>query len=365
MKIKVSQEQLHKGIQTISSVIPNKATLPVLSHILLEAKDGALRMAGTDLEIGISCTVPAEVTDEGATTVPAKRFGDLVKELPKGELLISTRKNNQTTIECPQGLFKVLGLPKEEFPRIYADKDKEAVSMDQGVLEAMLNLTTFAVSHDESRYVLNGLLFIVKGGDIRFVATDGRRLASIERKCKSISKGEHRAIVPLKAVSELRRLLQEGQAAEISIKESQAVFDLGNTQLITRLIEGKFPDFERVIPDESPQKLTISKDTLLSAARRISLWATQESPSIRFDLKANNLVVSKQTPEVGDAHEELKAKYSGEEFSVGFNPDYLIDVLKALPDGDVAIELPGPDRPGVIRTKDQYLYIVLPMQLNA
>ncbi len=315
--------------------------------------------------MGISTAIPAEVQEEGSIAVPAKRFSDLIKELPSTTLHIQVKKNQQITVECDKGLFKIVGLPKEEFPRLPRVENQDALVVDQGVLEAMLSQTAFAVSHDESRYILTGILFVSKGGWLRLVATDGRRLASVSREARTPTKGDHQVVVPIKAIQELHRLLGEGPTVKILIKENQIAFDLGNTQLVSRLIDGKFPNYEQVIPSESPHKLAVSRETLLLATKRISLWATPDSPSIRFDLKPNNLVVSKQTPEVGEAHEEVQAKYNGSEFSIGFNPNYLVDVLRTLPDENLEMELPGPDRPGVIRTKDHYLYIVLPMQIGS
>lgn len=348
----------------VNPIIPTKSTLPILSHILIEAKKDQLRLAGTDLELGISCVIPAQVQEEGAVAIPAKRFGDLVKELPNTNLTLTAKKNQQISVESERGIFKIMGLPKEEFPHLPQTEDKEILTMDQGLLQAMLSLTAFAISRDESRYVLTGILLISKGGSLRLVATDGRRLAMVERQATSTMKTEHQVIIPQKAITELHRLLSDGQPIKIAIRENQISFDLGHARLISRLIEGKFPNYEQVIPPESPQKLKIQREPFLLATKRISLWATQDSPSVRLDLKSNQLIVSKQTPEVGEAHEELQANYNGPEFSVGFNPNYLVDALKVLPEGEVEFELPGPDRPGVIRTKDHYVYIVLPMQLS-
>ena len=365
MKIQISREHFLKGIQAIHPVVPTRSTLPILSHLLLETKKDSLHLAGTDLELGITCTVPAQILEEGAISLPEKRMCDLIKELPNSTLTLTTKKNQQASIECERGIFKIMGLPKEEFPRLPHIEDNDALVIDQGVLQAMLDLTTFAVSNDEARYVLNGILFTIKDGWLRLVATDGRRLALIERKAMTAPQIEKGIIIPLKAVTELNHLLGEGPTVKISLKENQAAFNLGNTQLISRLIEGQFPNYEQVIPSESVQKISVAREPLLLATRRIGLWTTQDSPSIRFDIKTDHIILSKQTPEVGEAHERLEASYAGPELSIGFNPSYLIDVLKALPDSNVEIELPGPDRPGVIRTKDHYLYIVLPMQLNS
>ena len=361
MKVHISREHLFKGIQTIYPVIPTRSTLPILSHFLMETRKDALYLAGTDLELGISCTIPAQVQEDGSITIPAKRFSDLVKELPNTSLQLSTKKNHQVGIECEKGLFKIVGLPREEFPRIPQLDNQEAIVVDQGLLQAMLSLTAFAASRDDSRYVVTGILFVTKGHLLRLVATDGHRLAMIEKQVVSSTKKEHQVVVPFKTITELHRLLGESPTVKISIRENQIAFDLGNTQLISRLVEGKFPNYEPVIPAEAPQKLAVAREALLLATRRIGLWTTQDSPFIRFDLKADHLVLSKQTPEVGEAHEEIQASYSGPEFAIGFNPDYLIDALKALPDGSVEFELPGPDRPGVIRTKDNYLYMVMPI----
>ncbi len=361
MKAQVAREHLLKGIQTVYPVIPSRSTLPILSHLLLETQKEALHLAGTDLEIGISCTIPAQIQEEGACTIPAKRLFDLVKELPNNSLQISTRKNQQVSIECDRGLFKIMGLPREEFPRLPQVEGQDAVVMDQQLLQAMLSMTAFAVSRDDSRYVVTGILFVLKGNRLRMVATDGHRLALVEKQAMSAPKKEQEVIVPAKAIAELHRLLGEGPTVKIQFKENQIAFDLGNTQVVSRLIEGKFPNYEPVIPGESPQKLAVPREELLLATRRIGLWATQDSPFIRFELKPNHLVISKQTPEVGEAHEEVSAHYAGPELSIGFNPDYLVDVLKVLPDGSVELELPAQDRPGVIRTKDHYLYMVMPI----
>ena len=364
MKLRVSRDNLWKALQTAHPAVPSRSTLPILSHLLVEAKKEGVQITGTDLELGISTFALAEVSEEGAIAVPAKRFMDLIKELPNDSLQITARKNQQMSIECGKGSFKILGLSKEEFPKMPVSGGQDALVIDQGVLQAMLSLTTFSVSKDESRYVLTGVLFSTRKGWLRLVSTDGRRMAMVDREAKSAPTGDSQRIVPEKAVVELLRLLGDGPTVKVSLKESQIAFDLGNTIVISRLIEGKFPNYEQVIPPESPNKVTVSREELLLATRRIGLWSTQDSPSIRFDLKPDELTISKQTPEVGEAHEQLRVQYSGPEFSVGFNPTYLVDVLKVLENGNVEFELPGPDRPGVIRTKDHYLYVVLPMQLT-
>lgn len=365
MKATLSRDPFLRAIQTVYPAVSARSTLPILSHLLIEAKKEHLQITATDLELGISTQVQAEVAEEGSVAIPGKRIYDLLRDLPSEMIHLIAKKNQQMTIECGKRLFKVMGLPREEFPKLPSVGGSDTLMIDQGVLQAMLSLTHFAVSKDESRYVLTGILFVIKNSWLRLVSTDGRRMSMVEREAKITHPADHQWIVPEKALLELNRLLVENAPAKIFIKENQIAFDLGSTVLLSRLIEGKFPNYEQVIPPQSPNKLTVQREEFLMAARRISLWSTQESPSIRLDLKADQLVLSKQTPELGEAHEELPVRYTGPEFSVGFNPTYLIDVLKELQDGSVDFEIPGPDRPGVIRTKDHYLYVVLPMQLNS
>jgi DNA polymerase-3 subunit beta len=365
MKVNILRDNLFKLIQTVYPVIPTRTTLPILTHILLEAKRNTIQVTGTNLELGITSSLEAEVQEEGAVAVLAKQLHDLLKELPNETLYLQARKNQQLNVEYKKGSFKIMGLPREEYPKLPTTNGQDVVVINQGVLKTMLSMTSFAISKDETRFVLTGTLFKVKDGWLHLVATDGRRLAKIDRQPQQTTAQDIQKIVPEYAVNELTRLLtEESQDVKITFKENQVSFELGNTTLISRLIDGKFPNYEQVIPKEDPNKLSIKRQDFLAATRRVALLSTKDSPSIQMDLKPDHLVISKQTPEMGEAKETVEATFTGKEFSIGFNPDYLMDVLKILPEEDVEFELPGPDKPGVIRTKDHYLYIVLPMQLT-
>jgi len=365
MKIVVESAALAKGIHAIQNIINTRSTLPILSNILMEATNDRITLSGTDLEIGITTTIPTQVHEAGATTIPAKRFGELIKELPAQPITITVKKNHMALIESGQGHFKLMGLPPEEFPKPPTITEQHPIQLSQQTLLTMLNLTAFAMSHDETRYILNGVYFVVRKGSLRLVATDGRRLAMIERQVASQNaSSEHQVIIPTKTIHELHRLLGADEMMTMTFSGSQGRFDLGVTTVVSRTIDGEFPNYEQVIPPEAHEKIRLPREQLLLAIRRASLWTTQESQSIKFDVAKNTLIVSKQTPELGEAREAVEAEYHGQELSVGFNPTYLIDVLKNLPDEAIEVELPGPERPGVIRTKDQYVYIVLPMQLT-
>ena len=364
MKIVCDRQELLKGIQYVQNTISSRATLPILSNILLKAEQARLTLAGTDLEVGIICQIPVSVEEEGGITLPAKKFGDIVKELPETEVSLHAKKNNMVSIECGKAFFRIAGLPKEDFPKFPPFGDKEILTMPQEILQSMLQRTSFAMSFDETRYVLNGILFKVGEGKVTLVATDGRRLALVEKTLEAPTKEAFEMIIPTKAVQELNRLLKNRGDLQVYKKDNQVRFDFGEVSLISRLVEGEFPNYQQVIPKETEEKISVDREEFLRATRRASLLTSQESQSVKFDLLKNKMVVSKTSSELGEAREELDAAYQGKEFSIGFNPHYLIDGLKNLEQKEIHLEVEGPEKPGVIRTKDRFVYIILPMQLS-
>ncbi len=362
MKIKLGKDQLLGGIQVVQNIVSSKATLPILSNMLLETKNNILKLNTTDLDIGICCELPVNIYEEGAITIPAKRFSDIVRELPPGDIIIHARKNNQVEIEGEQCRFKLIGLPKEEYPKFPEFKDKETIRIKQADLKEMLRLTIFSVSHEESRYVLNGLLLEVTGDTLRIVATDGRRLAKIERKLLQPSNKDISVILPVKAVQEISRNLKDEGEVTLITGTNQVLFDIDGTLIATRIIEGEFPNYRQVIPKEIPNKVKINREDLLFAIRRANLLSTPDFQAIKFEVFKDKLVVSKSTPDVGESREEVKIEYGDAELIVGFNPQYLIDVLKNINDEMISMEFQGSDKPCVLRMRD-YLYLALPMRI--
>src|SRR5579863_2090256 len=226
MKIKTNKEEIQAAIATVSNIVSPKTTLPILSNILLETNNDLLKMNATDLDIGISCELPVHVYEQGAITIPAKRFSDIIRELPSGEVVIGARKNNQIDIEGLNCSFKLNGLPKEEFPKFPEFKDKDAILIKQSDLKEMIRLTNFAVSYEESRYVLNGLLLEVTGDIVRMVATDGRRLAKIEKKIIHPAPKDFHIIIPVKAINEINRNLKEDGQVSIINGVNQVLFNI-------------------------------------------------------------------------------------------------------------------------------------------
>jgi DNA polymerase-3 subunit beta len=364
MKIKIKHTELLEGIQAIQNVIPIRATLPVLSNFLLETQKDKIKIVATDLDLGISKNITAEIQEEGGITIPAKRFSEIIKELPpEEEIIISVKKNNSIHINCRACFFKLMGIPKEEFPKIPKIEQEDKIILKQKELKKMIELTFFAVSHDEARYVLNGIFFELQNKIIYLVSTDGRRLALVKKEEPEKNIGDFKMIIPTKTIQELNRLLTEEGEIKIIHSENQVCFELDETLIISRLIEGEFPNYAQVIPDERKTKLKINREGFLRAVRRTSLFTTAESLSIELGIFNNKMVVSKIVPEIGEAREEVSIEYTGKDFTIGFNPNYLIDVLKNLKEEEISLELEDSDKPGVIRLPN-YIYIVLPMQLT-
>jgi len=363
MKIGVEKNVLLNGIQKVQNVISSRAALPILSNILIEAQQGKLKLTATDLDIGISCVVPVDTQEPGMITIPAKRFGDIIKELPDDSVSINTKKNNLIIIETESCQFKIMGLPYEDFPKLPEFKEGEVIKLDQAALKEMLALTSFAVSLDETRYILNGILFKINQTSLTFVATDGKRLAVIEKTLKQNTEKDLRIIVPLKTIQELNRNLQEEGELSMLLGNNQVLFDLGNTVIISRLIEGEFPDYQQVIPPASENKINVGREQFLLAVRRAALLSTPDYQAVKLEVFKNKLVVSKSTPDIGESREEVTIEYQGKEMAIGFNPNYLIDVLKNLKEEKIEFELTDTEKPGVIRIGG-YVYIVLPMRLS-
>lgn len=367
MELTIQKEVLMNGIQCVQNAITQKSSLPILSNVLIEATDKDFKMIATDLDIGICATFPVIATQPGAVTIPAKKFFDIVRSLPDGEEVnLSIKKNNSISIRSGKAQFKIFGLPKEDFPPLPLFEDKDSITIPQAMLKDMLNLTEFAISRDDTRHQLAGIFLTVKESTICAVATDGRRMAVVNRKLPKKTLVEREVIIPVKTILEARRLLGDDGDVKIEFSENQILLSFGASFIISRLIEGDFPDYKKVIPEKSKNVISISREELLQATRRVSIFTDQESQAIKLNIQKTKLTISKNTPYLGEAREEIKADYSGsEEVEIGFNPRYLIDVLKSLNDQDIFFEVNDSSKPGVIRKEDSYVYVVLPMQVLA
>lgn len=370
MKFQIAKEDLLKAVQSTQNIVSQRATLPILSNILIDAQEDKVLFISTDLDIGVCYTINLKPEETGGITVPAKKFSDIIREMPDGLIKIIGRKNNTLTIEQDSSFFRLNSMPKDEFPKFPQIKNKETIVLEQNKFKEMLSLCAFAVSYDETRYILNGILFELEGGELKLVATDGKRLAMIQNQVNTPSKISKQIIIPVKTINELMRMLQEDGEIKVTFGENQVLFELESRTMVSRIIEGEFPNYEQVIPKETQNKLLFDRGKLMAGLKRASLFVNPESQAVKLDVLKNKIIVSKNTPDLGEYREEIPVSYQGKEMQIGFNPHYVLDVLKCLVKEELSLELTDSDKPAVIRActhgggKNNYLYLALPMRLT-
>jgi DNA polymerase-3 subunit beta len=369
MNLTIAKDQIISGLQAVQNIVGTRTTLPILSNVLLNARGDRLELTATDLDVTVQCSVEAKVKKEGATTVPVKKLFGIVRELAGGDVEIEADEKNHCSIRSGASFYKINGLAAEEFPPAPKFKEDKKVTLKQENLRTMLKKTSFAVSTDESRYVLNGIFLSLKEHKITMVATDGRRLALVDEENDIPDKSQGEFIVPSKAVNELNRLLQDKGEVEIRFSENQAAFNLkdekGASVLITsKLIEGNYPNYRQVIPGEAKERIALSREEFLHALKRAEIMTSEKANSVKLNFSKNNLTITANSPEVGEAKESLAVNYKGKEMAIAFNPRYVIDPLNALSNDEVFLELIDELSPGVIKINGPFLYVVMPMRLT-
>lgn len=372
MKVVLNRADLLKGISTVQSAVAAKNTMPILANVLLEAKEKKLEFVATDLDMGIRCSVQAEVVEKGSITINAKKLSDIVRELPEASVDLEIDDNHKMILVCQKSNFKIHGLPKDDFPILPDVKKDKVFKLKGALLQEMIRKTIFAVSTDETRYVLNGVFFQVESGKIRMVATDGHRLAFIQKKLEGKSDEKCSVIIPTKTLNELTKVIsdlgkdkEEDLIVEIVATDNQVKFIVDGVEIVSRLIEGQFPNYEQVIPKETDKKIEASTGELSAATRRVKVLTSEKSNSIRYHLKGSKLTISSKTPDMGEAKEEMDVNFKGEEISIAYNAQYVLDVLKGVGTDSVQIELTQPLSPGIIRPKGDadYLCVIMPMRV--
>ncbi len=362
MKCIISKEALLNGLQAVQNVVTNRTTLPILSNALLKVENGKLTVAATDLDVGIRAVVDATVEKAGGTTLPARRLFSIAKELPASEITIEVDAKQNALIRSGASFFRIMGLPEEEYPAFPKTDGAKVFKLTQGSFKEMLKKTSYAMSQDESRYVLNGVLLSFKEGKLTVVATDGRRLALVEQELEFPPGNEGDVILPTKAVNELQRVLGGDEPLLVSLSENQIVFDLGTVIIFSKLIDGKYPNYRQVIPAEAKERIVLDRDVLLGAVHRVSLLANDKSTSIKLGFTKNNLEISANTPDVGEAKETLSIAYTGKEFTIAFNPYFLMDPLKNIESDEIFFDFIDELSPGVIKYQKPFLYVIMPMR---
>lgn len=377
MKIRCVKEDLLKGIQIVQKGISAKSALPILSSILFQAED-KLKLQTTDLETSISCITNAKIIKKGRVGVPARLIGDIVRSLPEAAVDLEYNPDKrELALLCQNSSFEIKTLSAEDFPKVpnlESSTIQEECTLESNLFLNVVKQVIRAASKDETRPILTGILFTLSESKVRMVATDSYRLAVTESSIES-KKGEKRkeegekirAVIPTKALEDVLKIISilESQEVRMRVLENHIVFDLGEAQLIARLIEGQYPNYQQLLPEGYQLELPVKREELIGAVKRISLLAQNNSP-VQFDLGKNNLTVSAVTQEVGEAKEDVKIKYEGEEVKIAFNGQYLLDGLTAVNQEDVLIKLLDPLKPGLIKSveSDEFLYLIMPVRLG-
>lgn len=369
MHILCEQPSLLKGVQTVQRAISTRTTMPILGNILIETAKDKIKLAATDLELGIQTEVPATIRTGGAITLSAKILGDIVSNLSETSVEIKLGENGtQTAIHCEDAEFEIPGVPATDFPLI-SDPDVSLVAtMDAGLLRAMVRQTVFAVSIDDTRPFLTGVFFSLDGDTVRLVATDGGRLALRSAELPRSTEQKFGVIVPAKTMQELARALGgAGGEVTIALSENHLVFTLPEVRLVSRLIAGQFPNYQQVIPQSYKQRLHLSTERFLRAIRRAHITARDSANVVRLSAKENELTLTSNTPEVGRTTERVPVRAEGETIQVAFNARYLIDCLSILETDELTFELSGPLTPGAVRPVGQqdYVYVLAPVRVYA
>lgn len=369
MKLTISKEQFINGLQAVQNIVGTRTTLPVLANVLMRAEGERLELTTTDLDVTIVCTVEARVEKAGSVTIPVKKLFGIVRELPTAEIELDIDDRNACSIQSGASYYKIHGLVADEFPPIPQLNESRRVILPQEKVKAMLRKTAFAISMDEARYVLNGIFFSVKEHKMSMVSTDGRRLALAEEDVDVPVESQGEFIVPAKAINELLRLLQGSGDIEIKHVANQAAFLLRDDKgcavlLISKLIEGNYPNYRQVIPTESKERVALSREEFLQALRRAELMTSDKANSVKLSFTKNNLAITANSPDVGEARESMAINYKGKDITVAFNPSFLIDPLKVLDNDEVFFEITDELSPGVVKINGPFLYVLMPMRTN-
>jgi DNA polymerase-3 subunit beta len=366
MKLKITRDNLQQGLAAVGASIPTRTTLPVLSNILIEVGDGSIAMSGTDLDIAVSVTVPAEVEEQGALTVPAKKLQELARELPEHPVRLST-KGDRLEVQCGRATFRLNGMSRDEFPTFPSVDFAESWTVEGRVLHELIRQTSFAVSTEESRPILNGVLWQLNDREMRMVATNGHRLARIRVASEVQGVPTADLIVPPKALAQVERLFSADDLIQVARSENHTGFRKEGTRVFTRLIEGPYPNYEQVIPKDNDKFAIADRNQLIQALRRMSVVASDQTHRVRLGFTTNTVRFSVETPDLGEAHEDLEVEYAGDTIDIGFNASYLLEVLRYMPTDEVKLTFKAPERAATIEPAGEnvpdYLCLVMPLRL--
>jgi DNA polymerase-3 subunit beta len=375
MKFKINQDHFSNGLQQVLNVVASRSTMPILSNVLIEAEEGHISLTTTNLDLGIRCRIKAEVADTGSITLPVRKLATIVKELPVNEVFLETSEKNQAKITSGGSLFKIMGISSEEFPPLPTFENRKVFELSQDEIVNMLKSVSYAQSTDENRYILNGVYFNFADEKLTLVATDGRRLGLTGQDLEVSEENAGSLILPAKTVAELERLMGKGEKVNIAFNDRQAAFEIGldetgdsglvdHLYLVSKIVEGNYPNYRQVIPKETEHRVKIERELMLECVHRAALVTSDKSNSVKIKVSKNLLEISGQSSEYGESHESMAIAYDGPEVQVAFNPQFLMEPLKALNKDEVFFEFKDELSPGLFKTLDNFICVIMPLRLN-
>ncbi|NVN98957.1 MAG: DNA polymerase III subunit beta [Geobacteraceae bacterium] len=372
MEFTIEKETFVKALQKIQGIVERRNTMPILSNVLIEASDNNLTFTATDLEVGMKSSYKAKVLEEGRITLSAKKLYEIIRELPDEQVKLTTKGNDWVDITCGKAKFSIVGLSPDEFPFFPKINETGFVTLDSSTLARMIEQTSYAICHDETKYNLNGILFKISnkedGKTLVMVATDGHRLSVSEHKVEGADFDiqEKGVIFPKKGIIELKKLCDEEESGiRLGFVENSIAVIKNDTTVVMRLVDGEFPDYTRVVPVGNNKEITIKKDIFLHSLKRMAILSSEKFKGIKFEIANNSIVISSSNPELGEAREELDAKYSGENMVTRFNARYLIDVLNIITEEEVVLLLRDEMSPAILKKAgtDELMAVIMPMRL--
>lgn len=375
MKFKINQDHFSNGLQQVLNVVATRSTMPILSNVLIEAAQGHISLTTTNLDLGIRCRIKADVSDPGAITLPVRKLATIVRELPVTDVFFETGDGNQAKITSGGSLFKIMGIGSEEFPPLPSFENRKVYELAQGELVNMLKSVSYAQSTDENRYILNGVYFNFADEKLTLVATDGRRLGLTALDMEVSEENAGSLILPAKTVGELERLMGKGEHVKVAFNDRQAAFEIAideggdsglvdHLYLVSKIVEGNYPNYRQVIPKETEHRVKIERELMLECVHRAALVTSDKSNSVKLKVSKNLLEISGQSSEYGESHESMAIAYDGPEVQVAFNPQFLMEPLKALTKDEVFFEFKDELSPGLFKTLDNFICVIMPLRLN-
>ena len=365
MKLLIPRNELISLISKIQGIVPSKPAIPILGNILVEAMDDQLILSATDLTVSMRVHAEAKVLEEGSITLPARRFFQLVRELTAPQVEIHCSSPEIALINAGSSHFKIQGMHKSEFPTLPDLSEGLRIELENSRLKEVLSRTAFAAARDDSRQVLNGVLFQTSEQLATWTSTDGKRLAKTQAALETASPHSGSYIIPLKAVEEIIKILDSDEKmAAITLMSDKIAIEIGHVILITKLLTGQYPDVARIIPQKTAKSIALHREELISLLRQVSLFTSESSSSVRFTFTSGELQLSATSSDIGEGRVSMPVNYGGEKFEIAFNPHYFLDILRHSKDETVHFDVSDSYNPGLVTDSSDALFVIMPMRLE-